>query len=275
MGDGEQLVARLADGLAQQEAGDHDGALAIFEAAVLSHPGSGDAHHLLGVAWLLRGEPARAEIELRRALAIDGEAWAYHVNLANARDALGDDAGAEAALRDAQRLAPERPEPACNLGGVLTRRGDLSGAIEAYASARAIDPTCAAAWEGLCFALVGAGRSEELASIARAWLDAMPEDPVARWLALGPDPALARAYFERFAPTYDAVLAALHDRGGPAIAAALRDRLGAPRAEAAVLDVGCGTGRMAAWLRSYARELHGVDLSGAMLQRAPADYDAL
>lgn len=80
--------------------------------------------------------------------------------------------------------------------------------------------------------------------------------------------AMTVEVFDRFAGSYDRKLAALGNRG-PQMVGALLDRLGLPAQRGlAVLDAGCGTGLCAALLRSYAKRLHGVDLSRAMLREA-------
>ncbi|HSF63190.1 MAG TPA: methyltransferase domain-containing protein [Paracoccaceae bacterium] len=80
--------------------------------------------------------------------------------------------------------------------------------------------------------------------------------------------AMTIEVFDRFAASYDRKLAALGNRG-PQMVGLLLDTLGLPAERGlAVLDAGCGTGLCAPLLRPYAKRLHGVDLSRAMLQQA-------
>jgi len=72
--------------------------------------------------------------------------------------------------------------------------------------------------------------------------------------------------YARWAPSYDTV----DDRLDLDLLDA-SPRLGALVADARVVDLGCGTGRIGAWLHARrARELVGVDLSSEMLERAAA-----
>ena len=76
--------------------------------------------------------------------------------------------------------------------------------------------------------------------------------------------------FDAFAESYDDNLKKLHNRG-PEIIGRLLTELNLPRKrKLTVLDAGCGTGLCAPYLRPYARQLHGVDLSEGMLQKCKA-----
>ena len=82
--------------------------------------------------------------------------------------------------------------------------------------------------------------------------------------------AMTADLFDAFAETYDMNLKSLHNRG-PEIIGRLLDALKLPRRRRLqVLDAGCGTGLCAPFLRPYARELHGVDLSAGMLEKCKA-----
>src|ERR1700730_12972755 len=139
------------------------------------------------------------------------------------------------------------------------------------------DPNLALAYELLGKLLYRDARAEEAAAVYRAWLAAMPADPIAAHLvaATGGAPAPERAsdgfvtgLFERAAPDFDLALATLGYQAPQLVfesAAAVLD----PGAVALdVLDLGCGTGLCGDWFRPLARRLVGVDLSPGMLERA-------
>ena len=80
--------------------------------------------------------------------------------------------------------------------------------------------------------------------------------------------AMTVELFDGFAPSYDKVLKNIENRG-PDIITQLLGELDLPKLrKLAVLDAGCGTGLCAPGLRPYAKLLHGVDLSVAMLKLA-------
>jgi predicted TPR repeat methyltransferase len=77
-----------------------------------------------------------------------------------------------------------------------------------------------------------------------------------------------RKTFDRFAFSFDEVLARLAYRAPAIVAEAIGEKLGAPRGDLDVLDAGCGTGLAGPLLKPFARRLVGIDLSEKMLARA-------
>ncbi|WP_187393726.1 methyltransferase domain-containing protein [Oceaniovalibus sp. ACAM 378] len=89
--------------------------------------------------------------------------------------------------------------------------------------------------------------------------------------------AMAVTLFDKFAENYDEQLEKLGNKG-PTVMLSLLEQLNLPRTPTRrILDAGCGTGLCAPFLRKWARDLQGVDLSVGMLQkcRAKGQYDSL
>jgi len=86
-----------------------------------------------------------------------------------------------------------------------------------------------------------------------------------------------KASFDAYAAEFDRHIRSLDYRAPELVAEVLARRLSPAHARLDVLDGGCGTGLSAALLRPYARQLTGVDLSPAMLERARRTglYDVL
>lgn len=109
-----------------------------------------------------------------------------------------------------------------------------------------------------------AGRLEALAGLARSGFDPQGEDQVAATAAL----------FDRLATTAPEAAVAFYTLGDPALLAAATAELvavirrWAPLEGAAVLDFGCGIGRVARALAPIAREVTGIDLSANMIAEA-------
>jgi predicted TPR repeat methyltransferase len=148
------------------------------------------------------------------------------------------------------------------------------------------DPKLALAYELLGKLLYRDARAEESAAVYRAWLEAMPSDPIAAHLcaATGGATAPERAsdgfvtgLFERAAPDFDAALADLGYQAPQLIFESATAVLAPGTAALNVLDLGCGTGLCGDLLRPLARWLVGVDLSPGMLERARSRgcYDEL
>jgi predicted TPR repeat methyltransferase len=88
---------------------------------------------------------------------------------------------------------------------------------------------------------------------------------------------MAVELFDSFADNYDSKLTILGNNGPSLILTAIEE-LKLPKTQTRrVLDAGCGTGLCAGFLRDYAKDLVGVDLSINMLQKAREKrlYDSL
>jgi predicted TPR repeat methyltransferase len=79
---------------------------------------------------------------------------------------------------------------------------------------------------------------------------------------------MAVGIFDTFAENYDAQLAKIKNNGPSMIYTALVE-LDLPKTQTRrILDAGCGTGLCAGFLRQYAKEIVGADLSTKMLEKA-------
>jgi predicted TPR repeat methyltransferase len=86
----------------------------------------------------------------------------------------------------------------------------------------------------------------------------------------------ARHLFNDYAPKFDAALAALGYRAPQVLATVLAPYLEG-KTDLKVIDLGCGTGLMAPYLRAHAKHLVGVDIAEKMLELAQqrGGYDEL
>lgn len=135
----------------------------------------------------------------------------------------------------------------------------------------------AAAYELLGKLLYRSSRSAEAANVYRAWLQALPTDPVAAHLvaATGHAATPPRAadefitnVFGRAAHDFDVTLAKLGYRAPQLIFECAAEVLDRHAVALEILDLGCGTGLCGEWFRPIARRLVGVDLSVEMLTQA-------
>ncbi len=145
----------------------------------------------LGQCLVRRGEYAQAEAHLEKVLAVDATSRAgkEHLRevranamyyLAVAHTEQGRPAEAEAALRDALRLAPELPEAHYNLGALLLESGRSEEGEGHLREAIRLEPEMAAAHYNLGVALFYQARLDEaIASVERS-LALDPSDPQAR-----------------------------------------------------------------------------------------------
>jgi tetratricopeptide (TPR) repeat protein len=120
-----ELAARDAGGfapwrrLAERHLKDRDAAERVELTEAESLARAAEDFHWLHLAWLEQGEPARAERDLRRALAAEPARALYWADLGVLRYGRGDARGAEADLRRALELDPALPSAALSLGAIL------------------------------------------------------------------------------------------------------------------------------------------------------------
>jgi predicted TPR repeat methyltransferase len=156
--------------------------------------------------------------------------------------------------------------------------GDWSAAAELFEQALERAPGWAVAW----FAL-GEAREKlgDLAAAAQAFRETLVADPadtqgaMARLALIGrgeAPSALPQAYvarlFDDYAPRFDRHLTGNLGYRAPALIAEALSAAAPGRRFASALDLGCGTGLMAAPLRERVDRLTGVDLSAAMIAKA-------
>jgi len=90
-----------------------------------------------------------------------------------------DFAGAEARLRAALAIVPDRPSALSNLAAALVKQDKLAEAVEVASRATAIDPAGAVAWVTLAGALTRLRRREEALAAAEGAVTAAPQSATA------------------------------------------------------------------------------------------------
>lgn len=189
--------------------------------------------------------------------------------------------GRQEAARDL--LAAALPRDPLNMGAAVTltiillRQGEPEAAVALWQPIFAADPGNGDLPLNLARMLAQSGatgparamldRAEPLCRNNRHEFDFVA-DAIRNSGAATAQAAMTVEVFDRSADSYDRKLAALDNRG-PQMVGQVLDTLGLPaERRLAVLDAGCGTGLCAPLLQPYAKRLHGVDLSRAMLQKA-------
>jgi protein O-mannosyl-transferase len=114
--------------------------IALYEAELRHAPRDVTVNNNLAVAYLGRGEPARAMQRLEVALAVAPGYWRAHVNMGICRHRLGDLAGARAAFARASAISPGAASPRYFDALVLEDQEDLEGALAELGRAESNDP---------------------------------------------------------------------------------------------------------------------------------------
>lgn len=213
----------------------------------------------------------------------DHEMWN---NLGSALHQQGDAAGAISAFEQAVELEPEFVPALIHLGTIYEAAGDKMSSSHYQCRAYVLPPLEGKSRELLGVSFYFLGRLEEAAAVYRSWMDDEPDNPIASHMhaacsqvavpCRASDSYIER-HFDRYADTFnDNLLGSLAYRGPQLMGQALA-ALNIRGKHYAILDIGCGTGLCAAFAAPYAQTLHGVDLSGNMLEKARlrGGYDQL
>ncbi len=284
--DFERARAHFIAGNAAFESGRLQDAETEFLASLAALPGRPSTLVNLASTRLKLGRPADAVPPLQVALAAQpADAQAWH-QLGAAFMALGRHSEALEALDRALAAGADRAEVHYQRGLALTELQRLEEAAQAWERALTLDERLLAAWVDLGSLLRDMGEPERALKCLERALALGAEDPLLRFQvaalrdAQRAPEAPPRAYVERlfdgYAESFDTHLVGALGYRTPQV---LAEGLAATgiSAFASALDLGCGTGLCALPLATWVRQLDGVDLSAAMLEKARAlgRYDRL
>jgi predicted TPR repeat methyltransferase len=265
------------------------GAKAALEAmgdAVKAVPSSGSLHNNLGNIHVELGDIDSAVDAYDKAIEVAPEHPDAYANLAAIVRHAGNEQFAERLLRTALKLNPELGVAHHNLAAILLDTKRPREAIDHFWKARVYLSDKALPSHFLAMAYWNAGLKDEARDFVRKWAAKDVDDPQAQHVLAAftgeavPERAkdtYVRDLFDKFAKSFDSKLDSLGYRAPTLVGDAVAGLLGGPRADRVILDTGCGTGKCAKYLRPYASQLVGVDLSGGMLEQARklGAYDAL
>ncbi|MCS0627987.1 tetratricopeptide repeat protein [Telluria mixta] len=251
-------------------------ALDSYERALGINPALADAWCHRAIALHDLGRHADAVASAEQALATRPAYADAFVALGHALQALDRHADGIDAYGCALALAPQA-DTWCAHGTALKKSGDLAGALHSYERALALRPDYALAEHYRANTLRALGQRDAAVASYRRALDLGADAVEIRFAlaALGEaeQPAAAPAdyvkhLFDQYAGRFDRHLVDVLGYRTPALLdALLRPHLAALPVDAA-LDLGCGTGLCAPFLRPLARHVTGVDLSQKMLEKA-------
>jgi predicted TPR repeat methyltransferase len=278
--------AFLALGLVSRElksAGQAEGALLR---ALALDPALDEAAYALGLVCFDARRYAEAATHWRGIVARGFRAPGLWLGLGQCQFFLGEFSAAVQSLVAHLETAPDDSAAARRLALVAFLDGAIRGGPEggraAYAARAGGAPIGDVAKTAVQL-LAAYGYASTALDVARAFMADAADDPLHRHhLAALAGEAVARApadyveaYFDRFADAFDTQMFEVLHYCGPRKLSRLLAETGAPGG--VTLDIGCGTGAAAPYLRPRATRLIGVDLSTKMLEKARARglYDEL
>ncbi|MDB5888951.1 MAG: hypothetical protein JWM03_1823 [Rhodocyclales bacterium] len=274
-------------GVLMHQRGRDGEAIALIQRAIALMPEHVGCHINIGNVLAESGRLEEAAAAYRHALSLQPDQADVFNNLGVVHKLQEQWREADECYRRAIELNPQHVSAYNNMGLLFAAQGRIKEAVEYYCRSIALMPGNPDSRRLLGIAYYTLGRIEEAAEVFRQWLEEAPDHPVAKHMysACSGKDVPARAAddyiehtFDRFAESFDAQLQERLSYKAPEIVTeALAKALGATEAQLDILDAGCGTGLCGPLLRSFARQLSGVDLSGGMLAKAEAKqcYDAL
>ncbi len=268
-------------GVLAHQHGRSDEAVELIGKALASAPQHAGAHNNLGNVHKECGRLADAEACYRRALDQSPGNPDALTNLAVVLEAQGQLVDAFKVYGILLTLAPDHAV-GYSLFGLFLRNNarceaHVEQAVACLRTAWRLDPGNTRTLEQLGVTLYMTGQCEEAATVHRDWLAREPDNPIPRHMlaACGGAPPPARAgdeyvrrVFDGFAASFDEQLLSNLDYRAPELVAGALAPVFPEAPCLDILDAGCGTGLCAPLLRSRARRLTGVDLSGGMVDKA-------
>lgn len=171
----EDAQAHYNFGVALQDLGRHDNAVASYRRALKVKPDYAEAHSNLGVALKELGHLDNAVVSYRQALEIQPNLAKVHSNLGNALKDLGQLDEAVASCLRALEINPDYAEAHNNLGIALKALGQLNNAVASYRRALEIKPDYAEAHNNLGIVQKDLGQLDNAVASYRRALEIKPD----------------------------------------------------------------------------------------------------
>jgi len=167
-------------GIALNDQGDADGAIAHYRQAVELRPSYAEAHYNLGRLLAQKGHLDEASVHYEKTLEINPADAEAHNNLGATLFANGHVDEAIAHYRKALAIQPDYADASCNLASALLSNGDLDGAIGYYSACLAILPNQAESQYNLANVLFQTGRMDGAIAHYQKVLELRPDSADAR-----------------------------------------------------------------------------------------------
>jgi protein O-mannosyl-transferase len=163
-------------GIALNDQGDADGAIAHYRQAVELRPSYAEAHYNLGRLLVQKGQLDEAIVHYEKALEMNPADAEAHNNLGATLFANRRVDEAIAHYRKALAIQPDYAHASCNLASALLSKGDLDGAIAYYSACLVGSPNQPEAQYNLASALFRTGRTDEAIAHYQKVLELRPEN---------------------------------------------------------------------------------------------------
>jgi predicted TPR repeat methyltransferase len=221
------------------------------------------------------GRFAAAELQFAASLALLPGRVSSLTNLGATRLKLGKFRDAADLLEEAVAKEPDNVEALAHLATALAELGHAARALACVERALQVNPDLGPAWTLRGSLLKELGRLDDARAAFRNAIEHGADTSTNHYqlASLGAEGAprtapreYVQALFDGYADGFEEHLVQVLRYRAPDIL--VEGLVGPDRVFARALDLGCGTGLCGLKLRPLARQLHGVDLSGNMVERA-------
>ncbi|MDO8988272.1 MAG: tetratricopeptide repeat protein [Sideroxyarcus sp.] len=276
--DQEEARAKHYLGFLLQQTDRLEEALGYLREAIALDGRHAEWHFNLGIVLARLGRTVPAIEAFSQAIVIDPDKYFYWTNLGAAFESNGEPARAEQCYTTAAKIDPNCADAFYLLSALCLKQERYEEARYFNYSGIAVAPAGYKSLTALGQAYYELGRVDEAIALFEKWLIVEPDNPVALHLLAAyrgqQTPAqCSRLFieqtFDTFANNFENVLGRLK-YCGPQLVSEYLAALNMPTSSLSALDLGCGTGMVGEALKPYVREMTGVDLSQAMLERAAA-----
>ena len=284
----DHIDANYMLGTSLAETGRADSALKYVKQAECHAPESQYIKNNLGNVYRMLGDYENASMKYHEALSIQPDMTQALNNLAIVQRRLNNKEQAIALYHRAISTKPDFLEAHYNLAKSYWDNGQIENAYACFQRVLELEPNHALATNELGNYYMQHNDYEKAVSCFEKYLELVDEDTCGVKLKLsylnagempGRQPEqLIKQTYEKKARTWDEDVgrADMAFLGPQHIEQAVAD-LNIASDDLDILDIGCGTGLCGVYLRNYAKQLHGVDLSSQMLANAEKKqlYDQL
>jgi tetratricopeptide (TPR) repeat protein len=162
-------------GIALNERGKTDEAIAHYQRAIELRPSYAEAHYNLARLLAEKGKLNEAVTHYEKTLEINPADAEARNNLGVTLFGIGRVDDAITHYEEALKIRPDYAEASCNLANALLSKGDLDGAIARYSACLALSPNQAEAEYDLASALLRKGRMDEAIAHYQKVLELQPD----------------------------------------------------------------------------------------------------
>ena len=260
------------------EEGKLDAALEYSEILVRKFPSSAILFNLQGSILQSSNNFESSLNAYRKAISILSNFPEAYFNMGNLLKKLGNLDQAIEAFSKAISIRPDFFEAYTNMGNALKDQERFQAALEAHEQALSIKPNFAEAHYNKGNVLKAQGKLDEAIVAFKQVLKFDKQDIFGASLQLAsitndkiPDKTpeeFLRAFYAKKADTWNDKAFEKAGYNGNILIKKAYEQVSKYQNRIDILDLGCGTGTLASFLRPYARKLNGVDISPEMIVRA-------